>query len=54
MSRLRSFVYNQDGRTLIEYSLIATTVGIIIIWVVILLGGNFSDTFDYIAIFLWK
>ncbi len=49
MKFINKFVRDESGATAIEYGLIAGLIAVVIIVAVTLLGGNLSDTFNYIA-----
>ena len=46
---LSAFIKNEEGATAIEYALIAALIAVVIISAVSALGGQISDTFNYVT-----
>lgn len=48
-SAVQAFIADEDGVTAIEYGLIATLIGVVMVTAATALGNNLSAIFDYVG-----
>ena len=49
MERIKRFLKEEEGVTMVEYGLIAALVAVVCVGVLVTLGGNLSNVFSNVA-----
>jgi pilus assembly protein Flp/PilA len=49
MQKIRNFIKNEEGATMVEYGLMLALIAVVCIAAVTLIGGNANNTFTNVA-----